>query len=323
MLRRRLGDTGLQVSRLGLGTMAWGSDVDEHEAADHLAMFLDAGADLLDTAAGYGAGASERLIGTLLAGGFDREDVVLATKAGVDRSADGERTVDVSRRSLLAQLDRSLARMGTGHVDLWQVHRWSEHAPLDETLSALDAAVASGRARYVGISNYSGWQTAWAATHQLSAPGRARIASTQVEYSLLQRGIEREVTPAADAFAIGLLPWAPLGRGVLSGKYRAGTPADSRGASPVFERYVGEYLTPQASQVVEAVVRAAEGLDLSPVQVALAWVRDQPGVVAPIIGARTTKQLRDCLSVEAHALPDEILDALDDVSAPVLSYPEA
>ncbi len=323
MLHRHLGQTGLQVSRLGLGTLTWGSETDEHEAAEQLRVFIDAGGDLLDTAAGYGDGASEALIGKLLVDGFSRADLVIATKAGVDRRATGEGNVDVSRRALLRTLDESLDRLGVDHVDLWQLHRWSPDVPLDETLSALDAAMMTGRARYVGISNYAGWQTAQAATHQLSAPGRARIASTQIEYSLLQRGIEREVAPAAEALGIGLLPWAPLGRGVLSGKYRTGTPADSRAASAVFERYVAELLTPRTAQIVEAVVRAAEGLELSPVQVALAWVRDQPGVTAPIVGARTTAQLVGCLTVEEHALPDELLDALDDVSAPELGYPEA
>jgi aryl-alcohol dehydrogenase-like predicted oxidoreductase len=195
--------------------------------------------------------------------------------------------------------------------------------PLDETLSALDAAVSSGRARYVGVSNYSGWQTAQAATHQTAVVGRARLASTQVEYSLLQRGIEREVAPAADALGIGILPWSPLGRGVLTGKYRTGVPADSRGASSHFERYVGVHLNPKAAQIVEAVCRAAEGLDLSPAEVALAWVRDQPGVTAPIVGARTAAQLAGSLTVESVTLPEEIVDALDDVSAPELGYPEA
>ncbi|MEJ7688930.1 MAG: aldo/keto reductase [Nocardioidaceae bacterium] len=288
-----------------------------------LKAFVEAGGTLVDTAAGYGDGASERVLGGLLAADHDRDDLVIATKAGVDRRARGEGNVDVSRRALLRTLDESLERLGTDHVDLWQLHRWSDAVPLDETLSALDAAVTSGRARYVGISNYAGWQTAWAAAHQLAAPGRARLASTQVEYSLLERGVEREVLPAAEALGIGLLPWAPLGRGVLSGKYRTGVPAGSRAASSVFERYVGAHLNPSSAQVVEAVVRAAEGLELSPVQVALAWVRDQPGVVAPIIGARTAAQLEGCLSVEDHTLPDEILDALDDVSAPAIGYPES
>jgi aryl-alcohol dehydrogenase-like predicted oxidoreductase len=203
------------------------------------------------------------------------------------------------------------------------VHTWSDEIPLEETLSALDFAVSSGRARYVGISNYSGWQTARAATYQQSAPGRAAVASTQVEYSLLQRGIEREVVPAAAALGLGILPWGPLGRGVLTGKYRNGLPADSRAASTFFERYVGEHLTPAAAQIVEAVWRAAEGLDLTPAGVSLAWVRDQPGVTAPIVGARTTDQLRAALEVEDITLPEEIVDALDDVSAPPTGYPES
>jgi aryl-alcohol dehydrogenase-like predicted oxidoreductase len=301
--------------------MLWGSDVDEHEAADQLKAFAAAGGTLLDTAAGYGDGSSEHLIGSLLGTVVDRDDVVIATKAGIRRRT-GDRVVDVSRGALLRDLDESLSRLGVDHVDLWQVHTWSDEVPLDETLSACDAAVLSGRARYVGVSNYAGWQTAQAATHQLAAPGRVRLASTQVEYSLLQRGIEREVAPATQALGLGILCWAPLGRGVLTGKYRSGVPADSRAASENFERYVGEHLTPRGAAIVEAVCRAAEGLDLSPAEVALAWVRDQPGVTAPIVGARTIAQLTALLSVEDVSLPEEIADALDDVSAPEFGYPE-
>ncbi len=321
MKHRYLGTTGLKVSRLGLGTMLWGTETDEHDAADQLRAFVAAGGTLLDTAAGYGNGASESLIGTMLGTVVGRDDVVLATKGGIGRPH-GERVVDVSRGGLLRDLDGSLRRLGVDYVDLWQVHTWSDDVPIDETLSAVDAAVATGRARYVGISNYSGWQTAQAGTHQLSAAGRARLASTQMEYSLLQRGIEREVVPAAHALGMGVLCWSPLGRGVLTGKYRTGVPADSRAASPTFERYVGEHLNPQAAQIVEAVCRAAEGLELSPAEVALAWVRDQPGVAAPIVGARNAAQLADSLTVEDVTLPDEIVDALDDVSAPELGYPE-
>lgn len=321
MKRRYLGTTGLKVSRLGLGTLTWGTDTDAHEAQAQLRAFVDAGGTLLDTAAGYGDGASESLIGEFLGSVVDRDDVVVATKAGITRPR-GERIVDVSRGALLRNLDTSLERLGVEYVDLWQVHTWSDDVPLEETLTAVDAAVASGRARYVGISNYSGWQTAMAATHQLAVPGRARLASAQVEYSLVQRGIEREVAPAAEALGLGILPWSPLGRGVLTGKYRTGTPAGSRAASATFERYVGVHLNPTAAQVVEAVCRAAEGLELSPVQVALAWVRDQPGVTAPIVGARTAEQLAESLAVEDVTLPEEIVDALDDVSAPDLGYPE-
>ncbi|RJK93850.1 aldo/keto reductase [Vallicoccus soli] len=315
MEERRVGSSGLRVSRLGLGTMTWGRDTDEHESADQLRAFLDAGGTLVDTAAGYGDGDSERVLGSLLDGLVDRDDVVLATKAGIDRRS-GQRVVDTSRRALLAALDASLDRLGTDHVDLWQVHTWSDGAPLKETLSALEDAVRSGRARYVGVSNYSGWQTARAATLLEGSPVGARLVSTQVEYSLLARGAEREVVPAAGALGLGVLPWSPLGRGVLSGKYRTGTPADSRAASPHFAGFVERYLDERSRRVVDAVVTAAEGLGASPVEIALAWVRDRPGVVAPVVGARTAAQLRGSLGAEDLVLPPQIRAALDEVSAP-------
>ena len=150
--------------------------------------------------------------------------------------------------------------------------------------------MATGRAAYVGISNWSGWRTAQGATWQRAVPGRAPLVSTQMEYSLLNRGIEHEVVPAAQELGLGILPWSPLGRGVLTGKYRTGTPADSRGASDN-SQFVDAYRDESSSQVVEAVVRAADGLGWSPLEVALAWVRDRPGVTAPIVGARTAAQL--------------------------------
>ena len=321
MRHRYLGSTGLRVSRLGLGTLGWGTDTDEHEAARCLRVFVDAGGDLVDTAGAYGDGAAEEVVGGLLGSAVRRDDVVLACKGGSGRPGP-HRERDVSRGGLLRDLDGSLARLGVDFVDLWQVSAWSPDVPLEETLSALDAAVTSGRARYAGVCNYSGWQTAHAATWQRCAPGRVPLASTQVEYSLLQRGVEREVLPAAEALGLGVLPWAPLGRGVLTGKYRTGVPARSRAASATFERYVGEHLTPRTGRIVEAVCKAAEGLELSPAVVALAWVRDQPGVTAPVVGARTAEQVTGWLGAEDVTLPEEIADALDDVSAPDLSYPE-
>jgi aryl-alcohol dehydrogenase-like predicted oxidoreductase len=207
-------------------------------------------------------------------------------------------------------------------VDLWQVHGYDDGTPLEETLAALDVAATSGRARYVGLSNFNGWQTARAATWQLAWPGRAPLISNQVEYSLLERGVEREVVPACETLGLGLLPWSPLGRGVLTGKYRQGRPPDSRAASPYFERFVHPYLTPASSAIVEAVATAAAGLGVTPLEVALAWVRDQPGVVAPIVGARTVHQLLGALAAEAMDLPAEIAAALSDVSAIELGYPE-
>ncbi|QTZ91099.1 aldo/keto reductase [Streptomyces auratus] len=321
MEQRHLGRTGLRVTRLGLGTLNWARDTDEQEAADQLKAFWEAGGTLVDTADIYADGGAEYLLGRLMEELVPRADLVLATKAGSVLEAD--RRVDCSRRHLLAALDASLERLGTDYVDLWQLHAFDPHTPLEETLAALDLAVGSGRARYVGVSNFSGWQLAKAGTWQLAVPGgRHRLASTQMEYSLLQRGVEREVLPAALDLGIGLLPSSPLGRGVLTAKYRHGTPADSRGGSDHMAPFVAPYLDETAGRVVDAVATAADGLAVTPLQVALSWVRDRPGVTAPILGARTAQQLSAALSVEALSLPDEIRRALDDVSAPVHHYPD-
>jgi len=320
MEQRHLGRSGLRVSRLALGTMTWGRDTDEHDAAESLKLFLDAGGNLLDTADVYSDGHAERFVGGLLAGFVLRSDVIIATKAV---SVPGrERRFDASRRHLLSALDASLHRLGTDYVDLWQLHAYDPATPLEETMAALDSAVSSGRARYVGVSNYSGWQTAKAAAWQAAVPGRTPIVSTQMEYSLLQRGIEREVLPAAIDLGIGVLPWSPLGRGVLTAKYRTGTPVDSRAASAHLRPFVEPYLEDGPRRIVDAVATAAEGLGVSPLEVALAWVRDRPGVVAPIVGARTATQLRSALGAEGVTLPSEIRTALDDVSMPVLGYPD-
>ncbi|WP_353941537.1 aldo/keto reductase [Streptomyces sp. HUAS MG91] len=321
MEQRHLGRTGLRVSRIGLGTLTWGRDTDEHDAADLLKTFWEAGGSLVDTADVYGDGESEYLLGRLVEGLVPRRDLVISTKAG--SVPDPDRRFDGSRGHLLAALDASLARLATDYVDLWQIHAYDTDTPLEETLQALDIAVSSGRARYAGVSNFCGWQLAKAGTWQLAAPGtRTRIASTQMEYSLLQRGVEREVLPAALDLGIGLLPSSPLGRGVLTGKYRGGTPADSRGGSDHMAPFVAPYLDEAAGHIVDAVSIAADGLAVTPLQVALAWVRDRPGVTAPIIGARNAQQLTAALSVEALSLPDEICQALDDVSAPVHRYPD-
>jgi aryl-alcohol dehydrogenase-like predicted oxidoreductase len=313
MQQRAVGATGLMVSRLGLGTMSWGRETDEHEARDQLIAFVEAGGTLIDTAAGYADGAAEELIGGLVGDVVARDEIVIATKGGISRRR-GERETYASRGRLLADLDASLRRLGVDHVDLWQVHTWVDGVPVEETMSALDLAVSSGRASYVGISNYTGWQTAQAATWQRAVPGRTALASTQMEYSLVNRRIETDVVPAAAALGLGILPWSPLGHGVLTGKYRSGIPSDSRGASESFGRLIERYLDARCQSVIEGVAKAAEGLGWSMTEVALAWVRDRPGVTAPIVGARTAKQLLGALGVEDLTLPPEIVDALDDVS---------
>lgn len=310
---RKAGATGLTISRLGLGTMTWGRDTDEHEAADQARAFLDAGGNFFDTAAVYGAGDSEKVVGGLIGSLFKREDVVIATKAGIVFN-DGVRTVNTSRGAILSELDSSLKRLGTDYVDLWQVHTWDEETPLDDTLSALDTAFQSGRARYVGLSNFSGWQSARSITKQESNSTKAPIATLQNEYSLLNREIESEVLPGALEMNVGILAWSPLGRGVLTGKYRNGLPSDSRGASPHFAGFVEPYLDKRSTKIVDAVQVAADGLGYSPLEVALAWVRDAIGVTSAIVGARTGAQLRGILRSEEISLPGVVREALDEVS---------
>ncbi|MFW7415002.1 aldo/keto reductase [Demequina sp. SO4-18] len=317
MQRRRVGTSGLTVSSLGLGTMTWSRDTNPDEAGAQLDAFLDAGGTLVDTAASYAGGGAESLIGTMLGGTISRSDVQLCTKAGIRRTGDGG-VIDASRDTLLDTLDESLARMGTDHVDLWLVHAYDPVAPVEETLHALEIAVNSGRARYVGVSNYPGWATA-----QISAlASRPAITATQVEYSLLQRGVEREVLPAADALGMGALAWSPLGRGVLTGKYREAIPADSRAASEHLAGFVSPYLDDRAAGIVDALHTAAQGLDEPPLAVALAWVLGRPGISSAIVGARTAAQLTPSLTASALDLPPTIADALDEVSAPGIGYPE-
>jgi len=314
MEKRRAGTSGLTLSRLGLGTMTWGRDTDEIEAADQCRAFLDAGGNFIDTASTYGDGDSERVIGGLIGTLFNRDEVVIATKAGIG-FADGVRRIDASRHSLIAELDRSLSRLGSDFVDIWQIHAWDDATPLDDTLSALDYAYTTGRARYVGISNYSGWQIARAATKQQSNSMKAPLTTVQNEYSLLNREVEIEILDAAQECGVGFLAWAPLGRGVLTGKYRKGVPSDSRGAAPHFAKHIEPYLDSRSSRIVEAVAVAAEGLGYSPLEVALAWVRDAPGVTTSLIGARTGAQLRGVLKSEEISLPEIVRSALNDVSA--------
>ena len=313
MEQRQLGRSGVRVSRLALGTMTWGRDTDEHEAAEQFRFYLDAGGNFIDTAAVYGDGDAERVLGGLLGVLGNRDEIVLATKAGISFKS-GERKVDNSRTSLIGDLEKSLVRLKTDYVDLWQVHTWDETTPLEETLGAMDYALSSGKARHVGVSNFSGWQLARSATLQNPLFGKAPVLSTQNEYSLLNRRVEREVLPACLELDIGFLAWSPLGRGVLTGKYRSGLPSDSRGASPHFSSFIEPYLDERSSRIVEAVMVAADGLGYSPLEIAVAWVRDCPGVTSAVIGARTGAQLRGALSSENVNLPMPVREALDEIS---------
>lgn len=311
MEKRRVG--GLEISRLGLGTMTWGRDTDENEAAQQLQHFFESGGNLIDTAAVYGDGDAERVLGGFIGTLIKREEAIIATKAGISVT-DGVRKISNSRNELISDLNKSLARLNVDYVDIWQIHTWDKLTPIEESLSALDYAVSSGKARYVGVCNFNGWQLARSATLQNPLFGKAFIASTQNEYSLLNRKAEEEVIPAAISMDIGFFAWSPLGRGVLTGKYRNGVPSDSRGASPHFANFVEPYFSERSKKIVEAVCVAAEGLGFSPLEVALSWVRDASGVTSTLIGARTGAQLRGILTVEQITLPEQVRIALNEVS---------
>ena len=293
--------------------MTWGRDTDENEAAQQLQHFFESGGNLIDTAAVYGDGDAERVLGGFIGTLIKRDDAIIATKAGISVT-DGVRKISNSRNDLISDLDRSLSRLNVDYVDLWQIHTWDKLTPLEESLSALDYAVTSGKARYVGLCNFNGWQLARTATLQNPLFGKSAIASTQNEYSLLNRKVEEEVIPAAVSMEIGFFAWSPLGRGVLTGKYRNGVPSDSRGASPHFANFVEPYFSDKSKKIVEAVCVAAEGLGFSPLEVALSWVRDAPGVTSTLIGARTGAQLRGILTVEQITLPEQVRIALNEVS---------
>ena len=314
MEMRMVGNSGLEISRLGLGTMTWGRDTDTHEAADQARAFIEAGGNFFDSASHYGNGDSERVIGGLIGTLFRREDVVISTKAGVTYE-NGALKTDASRPSLMSALDQSLARLGTDHVDLWQVQVWDEKVPLEDSLSALDWAFTSGRARYVGISNFNGWQSARAISLQEANSAKAPITSAQNEFSLLARGAEGDVIDCAINLNRGFIAWSPLGRGALTGKYRSGIPVDSRAATPHFAPFIEPYLNERSRRIVEAVSIAAQGLGYSPLEVALAWVRDFPGVTSAVVGARTGAQMRGILISEEIQLPEVVRTALNEISS--------
>ena len=309
MQQRYVGNSGFRVSTLSLGTMSWAEETDEQDARELLHTFIAAGGTMIDTAASYAGGQAEALLGSMLGDVVARSEVVLSTKAGVSTS-DGRRSVDASRGSMLSALDASLARLGTDYVDIWFAHAWDGNVPLDETLSALDLALRSGRARYVGISNYNGWQTAKAA-----AIAGFTVVANQSEYSLLHRKPEDELVPAVEDAGLGLMAWAPLGRGVLSGKYRGQIPSESRAAGGRLSGYVEKYLDARGARIVEAAAMAARGLGRSAVDVSLSWLLSRPGVSTAIVGARNAVQLKELLDAQLAPLPAEISRALEDVSA--------
>jgi aryl-alcohol dehydrogenase-like predicted oxidoreductase len=318
---RTLGRTGCAVSPLTLGTMTFGNETDERGSHEQLDRFLEAGGNLVDTADVYTAGTSEEIIGRWLAKApvEVRERVVLATK-GRFATGDDVNDLGLSRRHLQRALDASLSRLGVEAVDLYQVHSWDPFTPLEETLETLDSFVRAGKVRYVGLSNYTGWQVqktvALAREHAWSAP-----VTLQPQYNLLVRELEWEIVPACAANGVGILPWSPLGGGWLTGKYDASrrpTGATRLGEDP--ERGVEAYDRRRRSDrtwaVIDAVRAVAEGRGVSMSQVALSWLADRPAVTSVILGARTSEQLADNLGAAGLHLSDAETEQLDRASDP-------
>lgn len=304
MEERALGQSGLKVSPLGLGTATWGESVDIAAARELLGLFVDAGGNLVDTSPALNGGAAEEVLGAVLATGIPRDEVVLSTAAGVDPLRPVGSRVDCSRRGLLRQLDRSLKTLSVDHIDLWNVEYWDDSTPVEEVADTLDYAIQVGKVRYVGVRGYRGWQLALSSTYL--PHGRALVAA-QEEYHLLRREAEDELIPAAAHVGVGFIAAAPLAYGALCGVERHGV------RSP-FMNYVGS----KRDTIVEALATAGKGLGLSPAAVALSWVlglNRAPGkVAAAVVGARTTSQLSDALMAVRHPLPEQIIRALDEVS---------
>ncbi|MET0527192.1 MAG: aldo/keto reductase [Microvirga sp.] len=321
MKYRKLGNSGLSVSNLTLGTMGFGTETPENEAFAILDAFVDAGGNMIDTADVYGGGASEELLGRWRArqpGKTDR--VVVATKARFGTGPDIN-DAGSSRPHLDRALNTSLRRLGVETIDLYQMHGWDPLTPVEETLSFLDSAVRAGKIHYVGLSNFTGWQLqlviSTARTMGLQVP-----ITLQQQYSLVCREIEYEVIPAALYNGIGILPWSPLGAGFLSGKYtRDGEPSAGthygKDAAMARHRKREVYESDQSWATVDTVQKIAGELGATPSQVALSWVTNRPAVTSSIIGARTMNQLVDILGSADLALDTETLSKLDDVSAPV------
>ena len=295
--------------------MTWGRDTDDHDAAEQLELFTAAGGTLVDTASSFAAGAAQEILGTLLPA-FNGYDIVISAKSG--GVPDPGRPFNNSRRWLMSDLEQTLSRLGVERVDIWLVHGFDFYTPVDETLDVLAQAVTSGRVAYVGVCD---WPETWVAHawSYLNTVHRIPLACVQAEYSLANRGAERLLLPYLAETGSSLIAWSALGRGVLTGKYRFGTPADSRAASAHLRDFVAPYLGRDTAMVVEALCAAAEGLAVSPIDVALRWLETRDNVASALLGARTSAQLRGILNGADIELPQEIILALDDVSAGTLN----
>ena len=318
---RRLGDTGLMVSELCLGCMTFGREASEEDSKRLVDRFLDAGGNFIDTADVYSKGVSEEITGRAIKG--VRDDVVLATKVYFPMG-EGPNDTGLSRKHVTQGCEDSLRRLGTDYIDLYQVHCWDSATPLKETLSALTDLVRSGKVRYIGVSNFTGWQLVKSVCLS-EAHGLERFVCLQPQYSLVERNIEREILPICLEEGLGVIPWSPLGGGFLSGKYRREEepPEGSRISEAVasMEEHWDRRATERNWAALDVVGRISEETDKSYAQISLNWLLRQDGVTAPIIGARTLEQLEDNLGASGWTLDEEQVEELSDASSLEDVYP--
>lgn len=310
---RALGRTGAQVSALCLGCMNFGDDADEAASTEIIDRALDAGVNFLDTADVYSRGKSETVTGRALARDGKRDRVFLATK-GFNKMDDTDPNAWGSHRfHLIKACEDSLRRLGTDHIDLYQMHRPQSSVPIDETLRALDDLVRSGKVRYIGTSTFAAYQVVeslWASKEY----GLNRFICEQPPYNLLDRRIERELLPMCRTYGIGVIPWAPIAGGLLSGKYRLGQPrpAGARYEKGAFNNRDND----TALAAVEKYLTFCEERGVVPAQFALAWCLAQPGVTSPIIGPRTLEQMDDYLKALDLTVTDEDAKRIDAIFPP-------
>ena len=313
-----MGRTGLSVSRLCLGTMTFGDETDQSGAHEQLDVFVEAGGNFIDTADVYSRGTSEQMIGEwLTARPGMRDQVVIATK-GRFPMAEHPNGVGLSRRHLRDALDASLRRLGVETIDLYQLHAFDAHTPLEETLRFIDDAVTAGKVHYFGLSNFLGWQVA-ALSELARATDRIAPVMLQPQYNLLTRHIELEIVPACERYGIGLVPWSPLAGGWLSGKYsRTERPSGQTRLGENQNRGMEAYdrrSTERNWRIMGELKAVADEAGVTQAQAAVAWLADRPMVVAPILGSRTTEQLRDTLGAAELHLDEQATARLDAASA--------
>jgi aryl-alcohol dehydrogenase-like predicted oxidoreductase len=322
----RMGRTGLYLSELALGTMTFGKEADVETADRIVGTYLDAGGTVVDTADSYAGGLAEEYLGRLLAD--RRDEVVLCSKVRFATGA-GPNDRGASRRHILDSVHRSLRRLRTDRIDVYFIHCWDWHTPVEETVSTLDSLVRSGKVRYIGASNFAGWQTAHA-IGVAERMGWEPFTVLQPQYSLASRSAERELLPLSEHLGLGVIAWSPLGGGLLSGKYPpvsfidgAAVPEGTRAADAARRgsRTMRDRFTPQNLAVVEVLqeLSAAHGVPVP--QIAIGWVRRRPSVSSILLGARTADQLRENLEVLAVELPDDAWQRLDEISALAPEYP--